>query len=243
MPNSFIGFRVEVATKIIKSPLPLLVKKFNRQGETKIFDLCPKGKVVISRVNRVMTAGGEAIKKSSANSNFALVTPLETSESLQVANIINVLGNGRVIRERLIDFIHGDSMLNDLAPLTPLKEGLVALEALCPGLIRSGFYYAPELIIPPEEQTEPNLTPKQLENEGYLQEVNRRFFFPLGLKLDMVLGVLQINQAREEETILPLDENTKCLHQRFQAIWKSKTQTRKERLGYDIQPVYPKNKK
>jgi len=79
--------------------------------------------------------------------NFALVIPSE-SETIaeRIAQIINVLGNNRLIRERVKTFVDGQSNLNNLPELQDLNNAFTRLENYIHGFITAGWYYAPEII-------------------------------------------------------------------------------------------------
>ena len=84
------------------------------------------------------------------------------------------------------------------------------------------------------------LPPSTLRDEGYLQEVNRGFFHPLGLalELDMEDGSLKVWDYREDPEGIRfegIDLTEKAA--RFKAITDARRETRAAALGYWQQPV------
>jgi len=85
---------------------------------------------------------------------------------------------------------------------------------------------------------------------GYLQEVNRQFFHPLGLALEVdtddmgkpisLGGVWDYRDDPEGINFLPggFDkETTMTKYQNVQEEFLNKSDTRKESLGYVVQPI------
>jgi hypothetical protein len=86
---------------------------------------------------------------------------------------------------------------------------------------------------------------KTLRDDGYLQEVNRRFFHPLGLALcitvDGETGVLSILDAREDEEGFKFADTIDLVPKvaRVEQLVAARTEARIKRLGYWLQPVMP----
>lgn len=84
-------------------------------------------------------------------------------------------------------------------------------------------------------------------NDGYLQEVNRRFFHPLGLALSVetdedgnVTGICGVWDYREDPEGMCFgngygDDPEKA--SKVQAVWDEHASYRQEHLGYVVQPV------
>ena len=86
----------------------------------------------------------------------------------------------------------------------------------------------------------------EFRDQGYLQEVNRKFFHPLGLALDICIndeGKVEkfggIWDARDDpegfrfdEKMLSVDKKETVEQQR-----KKLSKSRSEKLGYEIQPI------
>jgi hypothetical protein len=149
MSDSYIGLRVEIVNRIVKKDLCKIVDKYNDQNESKIFDLYVNGKITIERTNSMIIARGENDKRKKKGSgiiNFSAMVPIESSEVDRIVQIINVLGNGRLIRERVVTFVSGNSTLNKLPELNGLVGALSEIETHIPGFVNGGWYYAPEAI-------------------------------------------------------------------------------------------------
>lgn len=153
MANTYIGVRVELASRIVKGDLALIVEQYNSLGKPQIFDLHTEGKITVEHTNDLLIARGEDDSRKSKTKtktkyggmvNFALMIPIGDKELLRVVQIINVLGNGRLIRERIKTFTDGQSALNQLPEMQDLVGALNSLNGLIPGLINGGCYYAPE---------------------------------------------------------------------------------------------------
>jgi len=75
----------------------------------------------------------------------------EVSKSLEeverIIKIINVLGNDRLIREKVDLFSDGKSMLNNIKELKLLSQAFDNLDELLPGFIKTDWFYAPEAIL------------------------------------------------------------------------------------------------
>jgi hypothetical protein len=147
MSNSYIGVRAEVVSRIVKTDLCKIVEQYNTKNESQLFDLYVNGKITVERINSMIIARGEEDKrkkKSSGTVNFSIMLPIDKKEVDRIVQIINVLGNGRLIRERVNTFVSGNSTLNKLPELGGLVKALNTVDSFIPGFIKGGWYYAPE---------------------------------------------------------------------------------------------------
>jgi len=147
MSDTYIGFRVELASRIIKSDPAKIVERYNAEGSAKMFDLHTSGKITIERTNSMIIARGEKDNRQRQQGgmvNFSVMTPIESKELDRVVQIINVLGNGRLIRERVKTFADGNSMLNKIPELAGIANAFSCVESYIPGFTLGGWYYAPE---------------------------------------------------------------------------------------------------
>lgn len=151
--SAYIGFRVELASRSINGDPAAAAEMYNAAHESQIFDMYINGKIALEKREDMLIARGEKgprkSKKqlySSAQINFALVVPIEPVDLERVVRIVNVLGNGRLIKERVKVFTDGTSAINNLPEMSPMIAAFVNLEAYMPGIITSGWYYAPEAI-------------------------------------------------------------------------------------------------
>lgn len=145
MVVAYIGFRVEISKKalVIKD----LDKKYNSSHLTKIFDLHYDGRITIEKRKDILLVKGVKLDKSANGmSNFAVMTKVKSkSEAERLAKIMNVLGNDRLIRERVGLFVNQKSVLNSIPELDPLRDAFLDLESLLPGFSKLAWYYCPEL--------------------------------------------------------------------------------------------------
>lgn len=148
MKSFWIGFRVEVANHFVGRNF---VRRFNGNGKekTRILELNRDGKIIVKKINKMLVASGQKLEKGTETglANFSLLTKMNSEdEASRVTQIINVLGNDRLIRERVAVFMNGRSMLDALPELTPLKNAFVKLEKIVPGFIMAAWFYAPEAV-------------------------------------------------------------------------------------------------
>jgi len=153
MTGTYIGVRVELTSRIIRGDPALIVEQYNAVGPGQIFDLHTEGKITVERRDDLLVARGEDDRrkyKSKAKikyggmTNFALMVPIDPAEVVRIVQIVNVLGNGRLIRERVKTFADGGSTLNQLPEMRELATAIQDLNKYMPGIINGGWYYAPE---------------------------------------------------------------------------------------------------
>lgn len=147
MSDTYIGFRVELASRIIKTDLEVVVDQYNAKNDAKLFDPFTNGKITVERTKSMLIARGEEekkVKNQGGMVNFSVMVPIKASEVDRVVQIINVLGNGRLIRERVKTFVDGKSTLNQIPELMSLVTAFSKVEVLIPGFTLGGWYYAPE---------------------------------------------------------------------------------------------------
>jgi len=140
----FLGFRVEIIGKII--PISNLEKTYNNiYKETFIFDVHKNSKILVSKVNSIILARGDTRNKNSGLTNFGVMIQVEKSEAERVAQIINVLGNNRLVKERVSLFVANKSTLNTIKELSLLKDAFRNIDKIIPGFIKFGWYFAPDI--------------------------------------------------------------------------------------------------
>jgi hypothetical protein len=99
-----------------------------------------------------------------------------------------------------------------------------------------------------EKQKISRMDIEEFQDAGYLQEVNRQFFHPLGLALEITVGkhkrdfkLAGIQDFRDDPegvyfgdiSTTDAKEKAKTVHKQFLKIFG----TRKKQLGYSIQPL------
>lgn len=147
MSNSYIGVRAEVVSRIVKTDLCKIVEQYNDKYEYKLLDFYTNGKITIERRDSMLIARGEEDKRKKHNAgtvNFSVMIPIDVKEVDRIVQIINVLGNGRLIRERVNTFVNGNSTLNKLPELVGLIKAFNIVDSYIPGFVKGGWYYAPE---------------------------------------------------------------------------------------------------
>lgn len=99
--------------------------------------------------------------------------------------------------------------------------------------------------------TDKYITVKELRDFGYLQEVNRRFFHPLGLALavditedeseDFILGVLDARDDPEgfifDPDSVETDAERMRKYRNVEDQWQQRCAIRLKGLGYAVQPI------
>ena len=144
----YIGFRVEMNGKTIKNSK--FFKKYNSNHKNiKLYDLKDRAKVTIQKIGVMITASSEKCDFDTGTINFGVLIKVGTRKRdiERLVKIINVLGNDRLIRERVATFVGGESMLNNIPELNELKDIFVEIDDAMPGFVRTAWYYAPEYVI------------------------------------------------------------------------------------------------
>jgi len=145
----FIGFRVEIISRSLKKQdLRVIARKYNKTSQdTKISNIRTNNQIIADYFNGMLVVGTQENKKYDDILNFALMIPIKKkTEAKRIVQIINVLGNDRIIKEKISVFTEKQSMLNDLPELDGLIDGLLKLDDHLPNITRLGYYYAPEVM-------------------------------------------------------------------------------------------------
>ena len=119
----YIGVRAELPSRRVKSDPKDILEQYNSSGDSKILDLQVDGKITVERQDAMLIARGIDCPsaKKQGMTNFALVIPSESQAAAErIVQIVNVLGNNRLIRERVETFVDGKSALNNLPELYDL---------------------------------------------------------------------------------------------------------------------------
>lgn len=145
----YIGVRAELPSRRVKGDPNDVLEQYNASGNSRILDLRVDGKITVERQGAMLIARGVDDPKNMKQgmTNFALMIPSESKEAAErIVQIVNVLGNNRLIRERVKTFVDGQSALNDLPELHDLVNAFVELDSYIRGFVIAGWYYAPEII-------------------------------------------------------------------------------------------------
>lgn len=144
----YLGVRVEVSSKLANTRK---LKTYNQKYKSsQIFDITTNGKIAVEKIGDMLVARGRKDDDSSGNNsmvNFSLMLKQNSNSKSnieRIVKIVNVLGNDRLIRERVHTFFNGDSLLNNIPELELLVEAFKNVDMLVPGIINAGWYYAPE---------------------------------------------------------------------------------------------------
>lgn len=141
----YLGVRVELANRFLI--VDDLESEFNSAHDTtKIFDIYQEGKITVEKKDSMLIARGAKNEKNSTGLvNFSVMVEVVNGEEIKrVVQIINVLGNDRLIREKVSTFVNGKSSLNAIPEMNELKKAFINLDSILPGFLKAGWYYAPE---------------------------------------------------------------------------------------------------
>lgn len=146
MSSLFIGVRVEITNKTSRiKGIDDTYKKIYKTEE--IFDYHDNGRITVERNNEMLIVKGKTEDKFTTGLiNFSVMSELKRDEKelYRVVKIVNVLGNDRLIKERVKTFVDGKSMLNNLQEFSGLQSIFININDLAPGFIDLAWYYAPE---------------------------------------------------------------------------------------------------
>lgn len=144
----YLGVRVEIANRFFNAKE---IKQYNRRNKnTKVLDIHDSGKITVEKTDSMLIARGEKNDKHDTGMvNFSVMGKMSSDEKevMRVVQIINVLGNDRLIRERVNTFVEGRSVLSAIPELHALNQAFSNLEKMMPGFTKAGWYYAPEAIL------------------------------------------------------------------------------------------------
>jgi len=141
--NLYIGVRVE-SSNVTIGDTALLESTCSRASVSGIHI---EGRVVMEKPSGMIVARGKIDGKSAGDNlvNFALMAPAGSkANALRFVKIINVLGNDKLIKERVSTFMNEESVLNEIPELSFLMNAFAEIDDKFPGFVSSSWYYAPE---------------------------------------------------------------------------------------------------
>ena len=143
MANLYIGVRVEISGMIVgdASLLPGICSNAN------IADIHTDGRVIVERPSGMLIGRGKTDIKSKGDNlvNFSLMAPAcSKNDAIRVVKIVNVLGNDKLIREKVSVFVSGESVLCNIPEMKFLVEAFKEIDSVFKGFISKGWYFAPE---------------------------------------------------------------------------------------------------
>ena len=145
---SFIGVRIEISNRVPK--IKNIIDAFDAVNTTKVkvCDLNLNGRVLVNKQNNLITVNGKQEDKIyTGMANFSMLMPVKTEnkELERITKIINVLGNDRLIKEKVKMFVMKQSVLNKMLEFSELGAAFESLNKIIPGFIEIAWYYAPEI--------------------------------------------------------------------------------------------------
>ena len=142
----YVGVRIEINSRSLKNEK--LQEIFNtNSNNTKILELYRNGKITVNKKDNMLIACGKKDDKSISNlTNFSVLVALEKprEDIERVVKIVNVLGNDKLIKEKVKTFVLEQSILNKISEFSQLKQSFIILNELIPHFIETAWYYAPE---------------------------------------------------------------------------------------------------
>jgi hypothetical protein len=142
-----IGFRVEIIKNMTKRDFKKIMKSYNNGPQiAKILDFKMNSYVAPDKVkDMIIVKSCENKRCEGGVVNFSIMLPVKRKSNVErLVRIINILGNNRLIKEKISLFVKKRSMLNDLPELNDLINGLARIEEFFPNILKVGYYYAPE---------------------------------------------------------------------------------------------------
>lgn len=143
----YVGVRIEISNRTLK--IRNLADKYNSTSTTaKIFDIHENGRITVEKSKEMIIARGKQEDKVPTGMiNFSVMLPIVSTnpELERIVKIVNVLGNDRLIREKVKTFVMGQSALNKMPEFAGLVPAFQSINKLIPGFIEVGWYYAPEV--------------------------------------------------------------------------------------------------
>lgn len=140
------GIRVEVTSKIPK--IKTILSSF-QYAEIAVSNLNDNHRIFPLKQNELIVVKAEYKPNYNGLLNFSLFKKLDiTEDELQrLVKIVNVLGNGKLIREKVRNLAFGFSTFNKLSEFDGFPAALKEMNRLLPNFINSAWYYAPEIKI------------------------------------------------------------------------------------------------
>ena len=143
----YVGVRVEISNRTLK--IKDLAEAYNKNSTgAKILDVHGNGRITVEKSKEMIIARGKQEDKIPTGMiNFSVMLPIETNnkELERIVKIVNVLGNDRLIREKVKTFVLGQSALNKMPEFAGLILAFNSINKFIPGFIEVAWYYAPEV--------------------------------------------------------------------------------------------------
>jgi len=143
----YLGVRVEVASRFFSAEK---VKQYNKKHrKTRVLDVHKGGRITVEKTDKMLIARGAKDERGDTGLvNFSVMAKVKDLEQItRVVKIVNVLGNDKLIRERVKTFVDGRSILSAIPELYKITPVFESLDIMMPGLVMASWYYAPEAIL------------------------------------------------------------------------------------------------
>jgi hypothetical protein len=139
-----IGVRIEIPTKYVcKFDLEREYKKRFKLIEE--FNLCLDTGIVPEVKNGIILAKAKGCEPKT--STFSVMVGIGKQNAIRVVQILNVLGDNRVLREKLSVYMSNKSVLNQIPELAGLQQVFENLSKMVPGLVDNAWVHAPEAVL------------------------------------------------------------------------------------------------
>lgn len=139
------GIRVEISNKVPK--IKSILQNYS-SPKIEISDINDNARIITNKTEDLLfVKSKQETKYQTGLINFHLTTKLEmTEEELKrLIKIINVLGNGRIIKDKVKNLQSGVSIFNKLSEFKEFPEAISDLEKQIPRFSLIAWYYAPEV--------------------------------------------------------------------------------------------------
>lgn len=147
MQDFLFTIKIEVPHEIlIKRNLKDIKILFNSDVQrAKMLHLKYNGKIIAERFGNLIMANGIDIKTNTGWANFSasLRKKITYKELERLISIVNVLGNDKIIKEKISTFLANKSQLCLLPELIDYYDSFTYLNKLLPGFASNSFYYMP----------------------------------------------------------------------------------------------------
>lgn len=95
--------------------------------------------------SNLISAYSHHLDKNSSKTNFMVAAEIANEDALRAARIVNVLSDDKVKKERVLDYLEGNSVLLHLDLFNYLKDMFIKIEEEIPSFIVSANMYVPEI--------------------------------------------------------------------------------------------------
>lgn len=143
--NCYLGIKIEIPNKYVKGVN--IIREYKKVFKSSCIKKFCVGKIISEDCKELLLT--KSIKERTPLSNFSVLFNFghNKKEIKRLIGIINVLGDGKILKEKVKTFIKGDSVLNLLPEFKDLNIVFNNLEQLIPNFIEVAWINAPDAII------------------------------------------------------------------------------------------------